>query len=153
MKTNKIISIFCACVFGVGAAFGATVCAKTGTFAGILKKNVAGTSSESDNSTKVWRVVYNYATLTGLAACNEISGTYGTPLTNLSTSYVDVGQYCWCKLEPVESYGYATGITSYWVFLNTYTDAATCGNSCTAACRDAMASNTTFRSAVFESVW
>lgn len=138
---------------GVSSAFAVNTCMKTGTFVGILKKNVDGTSSEHVDATKIWKVVYNYATLTGLAACNDISGTYATPKTNLYTSTGDVGSYCWCKMEPVSAYNKTTGITSYWVYLNGYTDASTCASTCTGACKTAMSSDSTFRGAVFESVW
>ena len=110
---------------GVTDANALNTCMKTGTYVGIVKKNVNGTSSEHVDATKIWKVVYNYDTITGLAACNGISGTYGNPQTNLYTSSGDSGVYCWCKMEPVPAYNKTTGITSYWVFFNNYTDAAT----------------------------
>ena len=139
-----------------------TICAKNGTYVGVLRKNVNGTVADVTNTStkKQWAVEYNYKTITGYAACNEISGTANTPQTNLYTNAGDAGQYCWCEMWPIyddddtTNYHYETGITSYWVFLNTYSDSATCASSCTSACANAMANNTNgFRSAVFESVW
>lgn len=136
-----------------GGAFAVTTCMKTGTYVGILKKNVDGTSGNHVDATKVWQVVFNYRIITGYAACNDVSGTYATPKTNLYTNAGDTGQYCWCKMGPVASYNQTTGITSYWVYLDGYADASTCASACTGACKTAMMSNSTFRSAVFESVW
>ena len=140
-------------LFGITIADAATVCVKPNTFVGILKKNVAGTSGESSNDGKIWRVVFDYKTITGLAACNEIDGTYATALTNLYTSSTDSGPKCWCKMEPVLAYGTETGLASYWVFLETMSDASTCATGCAAACMNAVKSDTTFRSGMFESVW
>jgi len=152
MKKVLLTSIAVMAV-GITGASALNTCMKTGTFIGILKKNVNGSSSEHVDATKIWKVVYNYGTITGLAACNDISGTVGTPQTNLFTNAADVGRYCWCKMEPVSAYNKTTGITSYWVFLNGYTDASTCASTCTGACKNAMSSDATFRSSVFEAVW
>jgi hypothetical protein len=135
-----------------------TVCAKNGTYVGLLKKNVTGSTGGYSNDGKIWYVDFDYGNnttrrITGLAACNEISGTVATPRTNLYTSASDSGEYCWCKMEPVYSYGIETGITSYWIFLDTYADATTCASSCTNACMNAVKTNTTFRSGMYESVW
>ena len=93
-------------------------------------------------------------TITGIAACNEVSGSYATATTNLQTTQSDEGDKCWCKMEPVWDYdNRESGITSYWVFLNTMTDAATCASSCASACKTAMESDSTYRAGIFESVW
>ena len=134
-------------------AFGTTTCMKSGTYVGILKPSVAGTSGDHDNTTKQWRVVFDYKTITGLAACNDITGTYATAKTNLFTNAGDQGTYCWCKMSPASTYNTNIGITSYWVYLNSYTDSTTCASTCASACKTAMMSDTTFRTAVFESVW
>ncbi len=150
---KKIFTLF---IFGtliVGPVFGITICAKNNTYVGVLKKNVAGQSSEYNNTGKIWKIDYGYKVVTGIAACNEITGTRGVAKTNLFTSATDAGEQCWCKMEPVTAYGYEAGITSYWVFFNTYADASTCASSCTEACMNAMKSDTSFRSAVFEAVW
>ena len=143
---------------GISVATAVTVCAKNNTYVGILKKNVQGSTGSSSVDGKKWYVDFDYGNnttkrVTGIAACNEVSGTYATPQTNLYTSSVDAGEYCWCKMEPVYSYGVETGITSYWIFLSTQTDATTCASNCANDCMSAVKTNTTFRSAMYESVW
>ena len=155
---KKILMFVCMCLLGLSVAQAVTVCAKSNTYVGILKKNVAGSTGASSNDGKIWYVDFDYGNnttkrVTGIAACNEVSGTYATPQTNLYTSSADAGEYCWCKMEPVYSYGQETGITSHWMFLSTQADASTCATSCAAACKTAVQSDTTFRSAMYESVW
>jgi len=166
---KKIITIV-ACVISCVSAFGATLCAKDGTYIGILRKSVDGNGSyNSAVDKKIWKVEFNYKTITGLAACNGISGTFGTANTTLNTSASDTGVYCWCKMEPVADTLLGTtaitGIASYWTFLQTYASSATCASTantgCTAACSNAVANNswatlgnnTGFRSKLFEAIW
>lgn len=136
-----------------GTAYGYTTCMRNNTYLGIFKKNVDGTSSTYENSTKVWKVIYDYITLTGYASCNEISGTSNTPKTNLVTGAADQGIYCWCQMWPIEYYGYETGPSSYWIYLDSYASESACASECTSACATAMKDNDTFRTAVFESMW
>ena len=163
---KRIITILGMMLIVCNVAYGVSVCAKTNTYVGILKKNITGTTGGSSNDGKIWYVDFDYGNnttkrITGLAACNEISGTYATPQTNLYTSSADAGEQCWCKMEPVLTYGQETGITSYWMFLKTFGDATSCasgGNgvdadSCATACMNAVKTNTVFRSAMYESVW
>ncbi len=158
----KQIMIFLMVILCSTVSYAYTICAKTKTYVGVLRKNVDGTVADVTNTStkKQWAVEYNYKTITGYAACNEISGTVNTPKTNLYTNAIDAGQYCWCEMWPIyddddtTNYHYESGITSYWVFLADYSTAASCASSCTSACANAMANNTNgFRSAVFESVW
>ena len=154
MSIKQVFFGFIANVAIIGNAFAVEVCAKTGTYVGILKVNVDGDNYQINNDQKQWMVNYNYKTITGLAACNEIDGTFATPATNLVTSYADSGQNCWCKMEPVSDFGYETGIVSYWVFLsNEYDDTNACDAACTEHCATAMADNQVFRSGVFNSLW
>ena len=150
-----IISILCLLPV---MAYGVDVCVKNNTYISILKNNVDGTPTADDNN-KVWRVVFDYKTITGDAACNDISGTVKSPITNLYTDAEDSGPNCWCRMWPITSYGYETGPSSYWILLQTYTGASAetdCENGCTTACANAVATNTNpsgFRDAVFESMW
>lgn len=158
----KQIMIFLMVILCSTVSYAYTICAKKGTYVGVLRKNVDGTVADVTNTStkKQWSVEYEYKTITGYAACNEISGTANTAKTNLITNAIDAGQYCWCKMWPIyddddtTNYHYESGITSYWVFLADYSTASSCASSCTSACANAMANNTNgFRSAVFESVW
>lgn len=147
-------------------AFGTTVCAVDKTYIGLFKKNVGG--NKADNvvsvSDKTWKVTLTDGAdytrvITGIAACNEVSGTDGVATTNLYTTTTDIGQHCWCKFDPVYAYGQETGIASYWVHKGVYLDgnndpdANTCASSCTTACADAIAEDTTFRTAMFNAIW
>lgn len=144
-------------------AHGTTVCAVNNSYIAVFKKTLTSGTLDysSDGTTKTWQVTMadsgaNYSkTVTGVAACNEVTGTRGTAKTNLYTTPSDVGQYCWCKLEPVEAYGYETGIASYWVFNKTYTDAASCASGCATQCGNDMAStlDSSFRSSILEAIW
>lgn len=149
---NFIFGVF-AFIAMIDSVSALNICAKTGTYVAVLKINVNGDSYQTNNDQKHWRVDYNYKTLTGLAACNEIPGTYATATTNLSTSSADSGQHCWCKMEPVSEYGYDTGLASYWVYLNEYDDADSCATGCTNGCALAMKDNSVFRSGIFNSLW
>ncbi len=164
-------------IIGITSSYAYTICAKNNTYVGILKKNVNGTIPNENgivngevngNQKKQWKVIFNYGTaekpvekvITGYAACNEIAGdSVGAPKTNLYTNAGDEGRYCWCEMWPIydedlsSTYDYETGITSYWVYFNDYTTPESCASSCTSACANAMATNQTFRSAVFEAVW
>ena len=135
------------------SAYGYTTCMRNNTYLGIFKKNVDGTSSMYDNTNKVWKVVFDYITLTGYASCNEISGTANTPKTNLVTGAEDVGVNCWCEMWPIESYGYEGGPSSYWIYLDSYASESACASGCTSACATAMKDDDAFRTAVFESMW
>jgi len=148
---RKIIMLWLVIISGT--AYGYTTCMRNNTYLGIFKKNVDGTSSTYENSTKVWKVIYDYITLTGYASCNEISGTANTPKTNLVTGAADQGIYCWCQMWPIEYYGYETGPSSYWIYLDSYASESACASGCTSACATAMKDDDTFRTAVFESMW
>ena len=160
---KKIITILGMMLIVCNVAYGVSVCAKSNTYVGILKKNITGTTGGSSNDGKIWYVDFDYGNnttkrITGLAACNEVSGTYATPQTNLYTSSADAGEQCWCKMEPVyvensNIYTRETGITSYWMFLETAADATTCASTCANDCMNAVKSNSVFRSAMYESVW
>ena len=64
-------------IMNITTSYAITICAKTGTYVGVLRKNVNGTVANVTNTLtkKQWAVTYNYKTITGYAACNEISGT------------------------------------------------------------------------------
>ena len=139
-----------------------TICGKNNTYVGVVRKNVNGTVLNVTNnaSKKQWAVEYDYKTITGYAACNEITGTAGAPKTNLYTTAADAGQYCWCEMWPIyddsdaTNYHYETGLTSWWVYLSDFSNASSCASGCASACANAMANDTNgFRSAVFEAVW
>ena len=171
-----LFGIICACT-----ASATEVCVKSDSFVGTLRAG-AGIPANPNNDTKAWRVDFNFSdgatqTITGVAACNGIEGTYGEANTGLFTDASDTGTKCWCKMEPVvdeylETTKY-TGITSYWVYLKDYGaytetnenlcasgDATTDVPSCTAECarmfsNDAqiLDGNSGFQQKIFEAIW
>jgi len=152
----KILLAIAGLLFCVNG-YGFDTCMHGNSYLLILRPEVDGTSSRFDPATKEWEVVFNYITLTGFAACNEISGTANTPTTNLVTNALDEGPNCWCQMWPVENYDHETGPSSYWMYLDAgYTTAAQCSDSttgCAKACADAVREDDTFRTAMFESMW
>lgn len=150
---KKVIMIMVAIMMTGAGAYGFTTCARNNSYIGIFKKNVDGTSKQVDSTNKTWKVVFDYMTITGLASCNDISGTANTPKTNLVTAAADTGIHCWCEMWPVTDYGYESGPTSYWMYLQAYGSDSTCASSCTDACASAVKDDDTFRTAVFESMW
>ena len=137
------------------SGYGYTTCMRNNTYMAVFRPSVNGTPT-FDATNKVWKVVYDYITLTGYASCNDISGTANTPKTNLVTGSQDTGTHCWCQMWPIEDYGYETGPSGYWMYLQSFNTDVACADSssgCAYACANAMANNTTFRTAVFEAMW
>lgn len=150
---KKMMITMLAIIMTGAGAYGFTTCARNNTYIGIFKNDTDGTSKQIDNTTKTWKVEFDYETLTGYASCNDISGTANTPKTNLVTGAGDVGVHCWCEMWPVMDMGYESGPSSYWMYLKSYADATTCASSCTDDCATAVRDDDTFRTAMFESMW
>ena len=165
---KKISILFAVMTMLVGQAFAVTMCVKNNTYIGVLRKNVNGSVTDVTNDTTVgsekkqWKITFDYKSITGYAACNEISGSFGVAQTNLYTDASNVGQYCWCQMFPIYESGSAdydseSGASSFWVYLKEFTGGSAvsdCASSCTSACANAIANNTDgFRSAIFEAVW
>ena len=143
-------------VFAITAAFADTnICRKNNTLVILLSKSTNGQSATSDASDKTWSVTFNYTTMSvqsrtsssisGEAACNEISGSANTPNTALITSVTDEGTNCWCSMT-------APAI-SYWVFNQTYGTSAACASGCAAACASSVNTSTLFRTGMFGAIW
>lgn len=157
-KVVKLLVISAFCFLNVSVGYSLTICAKSNTYIGIIKKGITGGVEDTNGKTKTWKLSFDYdgtkKIITGISACNEIDGaTKGTGMANLYTTITDEGQYCWCKMEPVLAYEQETGITSYWVFHSDMSDSNNCVEKCTSACANAMAKDTTFQTAVYESIW
>ena len=145
-------------------AFGTTVCAVDNTYIGLFKPLVGGTVTASSDANKTWKLTFDDGNgynrvITGISACNEVSGTAGVATTNLYTATTDEGQHCWCKFEPVYAYdNRESGIASYWVYKQVYTtngdpDATACASGCATACATAIATDATFRGKMFDAIW
>ena len=149
------------------SVYGTNLCVRNGAYVGVLYKDVNGIGSyNSDTTKKTWKVVFDYKTITGLAACNGISGTYGVPRTNLYTNASDEGVYCWCKMEPVVDDSTnmqttaTTGLASYWVYAYQASTENDCATNCASTCANWVANNNKvdsnddgFRVNLFEAIW
>lgn len=137
--------------------FAVQMCVKTNTYISVFRRDVNGTSGEYKNSDtdKIWKVVYDYTTITGFASCNSLASTTN-PTTVVATGATS-GVNCWCKMAPVPTYtnGIPTGVVSYWVYLKNYDSADECADNsgCTASCMNAMKSDASFRDTVFSTIW
>lgn len=152
----KRLVFFICSVLVITTAFADTnICRKRNTAVILLSKSTDGTSMSSDASDKTWSVTFNYTTLSvqsrtstsvsGDAACNEISGTANTANTALFTTTSDEGTHCWCEMwAPAHS---------YWTFSETFSTAAACASGCAASCANAVKTSTAFRTGMFGAIW
>ena len=151
------------CLMPIVANGTTTVCAVNNSYIAVFKKTLtsATVDASANGTTKTWQVTMEDSgtgyskTVTGVAACNEVTGTVNSPKTNLYTTATDIGPNCWCKMEPVEAYGYETGIASYWVLNKSYADETSCAAGCATHCATDMAATptSTFRNAILEAIW
>ncbi|MBO4683104.1 MAG: hypothetical protein J5611_00795 [Alphaproteobacteria bacterium] len=141
---KTLVGLICAC--SVFAADAQTMCKHKNTYIASISKSTNGTSSTVTNAAnKTWSATFPNYTITGNAACNEISGTANTVNTALYTTAGDQGTYCWCQMQ--------TPLSSYWVFLDTYGTDSACASGCAGACATAIQSNATYRTAILNSIW
>jgi len=165
----RVLSLIFTILFMCMSAYAENVCVKDGTYIGILRKNVdvncgtANACTEScdkivwSSANKEWKVEFDYKTITGIASCYSTSGTFGNKNENFAGTTSSTGRYCWCKMEPVQNYGYYTGMSSFWVYLKDYGSGnnAFCADGCTESCARAMAKNScysNFRTALFNTI-
>ena len=152
---KKIIFALCSVILIASAFADTDICRKRNTAVILLSKSTDGTTMSSDASDMSWSVTFNYTTLSvqsrtlttvsGDAACNEISGTANTANTALFTTTNDEGTNCWCEMwVPAHS---------DWTFAQTFASNAACASGCAAACATAIKTSTAFRTGVFESIW
>lgn len=177
---KRILFTILAGIICVCTASATEVCIKSYSFVGTLRAGAGTPTYKSDTSIKAWKVEFDFdnnstidQTITGVAACNGIEGTYGEANTGLFTDASDTGTKCWCKMEPVVDSTFGTtkytGITSYWVYLKdygTYTEtnenlcASGDDNGCAAECArmfsndaQALGDNKNFQQKIFEAIW
>ncbi|MBQ6110755.1 MAG: hypothetical protein IJL05_05260 [Alphaproteobacteria bacterium] len=157
----RIFSLIFIGLFLCLSAHAENVCVKDGTYIGILRKNINVTGDDKityNSDTKEWKDEFDYKTITGIASCNGTSGSFGTANSGLTATTSSTGRYCWCKIEPVQNYGYYTGVSSYWVFLKDFGDNTSCAadaTGCTAECAKSIAYNShynNFRTKLFSTI-
>ena len=127
--------------------YAVTLCKQSKTAVAILNKDVGG---NVDVSTGGHRWVVNMTDgniVKGLSVCNGMAGDFAVVNTGIADTY-DTGYHCWCKMMAPAS--------SYWVNasgLSPYATENTCESACVSVCANYMATNQTFRSAVYEAIW
>ena len=107
--------------------------------------NENGNTSTQEDAT--WTTTFPYGTISGIASCNNIEGTWGVahPQYNdqITQGYQDGAVHCWCRMtSPARSAGvagFSDGTASYC--------ATQCANYCGRSIRD----NTYFRTAMYGS--
>lgn len=151
----------------------------------VLHTSVDGVVQDINSTKKQFSIQFDsdaknyHRRVTGIASCNEIHTTDGTEsgtavtqnkvLTRLRATTDDEGQYCWCKMEPVydandtTNYSKKAGLASYWQYLKSYNDNASCAADCATDCANAIANNEKpagqtedkygFRTVMFNSIW
>ncbi len=113
----------------------------------MLNKLVGGSV---DNSTTGHRWQVNMTDTTavkGKSLCTGMPGDFAVVNTGVADT-TDTGYHCYCKMM--------APATSYWVNASgssPYATESECESGCNSACANYMATNTTFRSAVYEAVW
>ena len=147
---KKIILIFIAIFIPIMSG-ATTMCVHSDSYVATLLRSRDGVSVTTGTD-GAWTVTFDYYTsslntmdVTGVAACNEVSGTPNTADGTISTSTLDEGINCWCAM--------ATPLVSDWVYSVAYSTAAACASECVAACANSVRTSTAFRTAMYNSVW
>ena len=119
------------------------------TTAIILDPSVPGDNYTEDKATKTWTTTFSYGTVSGIATCNDVPGTYARaypyPEYNFDKNHESgEGVYCWCRMTyPVRS---------AWVSDGERSSASDCDSRCAYYCGDNVQRNSYFRGGVFGSV-
>ena len=113
----------------------------------ILDPSVDGTNYTSSAANATWSVTFPNYTISGIASCNSLSGTYGSasPEYNnqITAGYQDGQSNCWCRMMgPVRS---------AWVFYRTFSSASECASECADYCGYFVRGNANVRGGVFGS--
>lgn len=151
----------------------------------VLERDTNGEVLDIKDDTMSWRVGFGYdlyantlpdtptadkGIIIGSATCNEISYkssldgtkaeyepvTPGDANTFLKSAPQDRGPNCWCKMDGP--------VTSWWVFVKTYTESEggsdKCGTDCTKYCANGFADKAitltngrNIRYALFDAIW
>ena len=143
----KRIMMFLIMIMGIYSAEAVTLCKKTNTAVAVLNKVVGGTVDNSTTGHR-WQVNMTDTTVVkGKSLCTGMPGDFAVVNTGVADTY-DTGYHCYCKMM--------APATSYWVNASgssPYATEAACESGCNSSCATYMATNETFRSAVYEAVW
>lgn len=143
---KKTICIICG-IMMISVCHAVTLCKKNNTAVAVMNKSVAGSVDDSTSGHR-WQVNMTDTTIVkGKSLCTGIPGDFAVVNTRVADTY-DTGVNCYCKMM--------APATSYWVNASGSTPYATeeaCESGCNSSCATYMATNQTFRSAVYEAVW
>ena len=144
---KRILTVIITIITTIGTSYGVTLCKKTNTAVAILNKVVGGTVDNSTTGHR-WQVNMTDTTVVkGKSLCTGMPGDFATVNTGVADTY-DTGYHCYCKMM--------APATSYWVNASgssPYATESDCETNCVTVCANYMATNQTFRSAVYEAVW
>ncbi len=111
-------------------------------FSQCIDPTIAGTTYTYDVGAMTWKTVFPYGNVSGVAVCNDTSGSYGVSST---TEQVETGgMMCWCKMTHPA--------VSLWVFDFAYSSSSDCAGSCAYSCGHNVQGSSDFRSGFFSSV-
>ncbi|MCQ2581977.1 MAG: hypothetical protein MJ170_03275 [Alphaproteobacteria bacterium] len=111
-------------------------------FSQCIDPTIEGTDYTYNAGAMTWKTVFPYGNVSGVAVCNDTSGSYAVSST---TEQVETGGVmCWCKMTHPA--------TSNWVFDAAYSSSSVCADGCAYACGRLVQNYSDFRSGVFSSV-
>ena len=101
-----------------------------------------------DRETATWSVTFDYGTVSGIASCNDISGsgygkTYSGNQNNITQGYQEDQMNCWCRMT--------TPVRSAWVYRYECSSASECASYCAYYCVDYVQTSSNFRIGMFGS--
>ncbi len=140
MKRGVILTIVGAVM--TTATYAGTMCSNNDYLTVVLDPTIAGTTYTYDAGAMTWKTVFPYGNVSGVAVCNDTSGSYGVSST---TEQVETGGVmCWCKMTHPA--------VSLWVFVTATSSSSGCADYCAYLCGYDVQYASDFRSGVFSSV-
>ncbi|MCQ2582192.1 MAG: hypothetical protein MJ170_04455 [Alphaproteobacteria bacterium] len=111
-------------------------------FSQCIDPTIAGTEYTYNAADMTWKIVFPYGNVSGVAVCNDTSGSWGgsTTTEQLETG----GVMCWCKMTHPA--------VSLWVFNRADSSSSVCADDCAFHCGANVSNFSDFRSGVFSSV-
>ena len=129
-------------IFITFSAHASAMCSDTDYVTIVQDPYIAGTSSTYNAAAMTWKTIFPYGNVSGVAVCNDTSGSYGVASQN--AQYETGGVKCWCKMTHPA--------VSRWVFLYSSSSASDCADNCASRCGNHVRDNSGFRSGVFGSI-
>ncbi len=124
------------------ATYAGTMCSNNDYLTVVLDPTIAGTTHTYDAGAMTWKTVFPYGNVSGVAVCNDTSGSWGVSTT--VEMQETGGVVCWCKMTHPA--------VSLWVFRDEHSSSSACADDCANFCGYTVQNFTGFRSGVFSSV-